>query len=187
MLIPSGIDIETAGHHPRDSSSLGSLRARVKINLLSIVEDAEDRQAAYDEFERWVATVRDPACEASEGVRIIGSRELKAEASYEIAPLPDGRYALKFDFSYLSGDGRGHGSPWEAYDSRETSVTTFLDAARRYFRQPIQGFEFQDDVADGYKSQREAQKKMQALLEGDGLFGFMEPEPATVGSDPSED
>ena len=187
MLIPSGIDIETAGHHPRDSSSLGSLRARVKIDLLSIVEDAEDRHAVHDEFDRWVATVRDPASEASEGIRIIGSRELKAEAFYEIASLPDGRYALTFGFSYLSGDGRGHGSPWNAYDGRESCVATFLDAARRYFSQPIHGVEDQDDVTYGYKSQREAQKKMQALLEGDGLFGFMEPEPATVGSDPSED
>ena len=183
MFIPSVIEraIESFRRPP---SVLDPMCIGFNMDILSIVEDAEESHAALEEFDRWVATVRDPASKSTEGVRTIGSRKMKAEASYEIAPLADGRFAMKSTLSYWSGNCHGHGSPWDAYDTREQCVTAFLEAARLHFNRPIHGPEHQD-VADGYRSQRQAQAKMQKLLEADGLFGFMEPEPviAEEGSD----
>ncbi len=126
-------------------------------------EEFEQRRREFDE---WVKNVRDPATKATEGVRTIGSRKIHAEASYQIAPLPDGRFALKFSLEFHTGDTHGHGSPWQAYDTREECVEAFLEAARKHFR-PRQG----------KGTQVEAQRHMLALLTDTGLFGFTEPEP----------
>ena len=129
MLIPSTLT-EISPLPAPAASLLYSLRIQVNDKLLSVVERAENWHTICDDFDRWVATVRDPAIEANEGVRTVGSRAIGAEASYEIAPLPDGRYALTFDLWYATGNCSGYGSPWEVYDTRESCVEAFLDAAR---------------------------------------------------------
>ena len=185
MFIPSISEREIEKFR-RASSVLDPVCIGVHMDVLSIIEDAEERYEIHEEFDDWVAAVRDPASRATEGVRTIGSRKMKAEAQYEIAPLPDGRFAVIFNFAYHCGTCHGHGSTWTAYDTREQCVDAFLTAARFHFNLPSHGSHYQEE-GDGLKSQREAQTKMQKLLEGDGLFGFMEPEPAKVESDPDEE
>ena len=57
-----------------------------------------------------MSEVRDPATKASEGVRTIRVRD--AEAEYEMAPLPDGRWAVKVRVAYEKGNCAGIGTPW---------------------------------------------------------------------------
>lgn len=136
--------------------------------------DAQDTEALSDDdrldsFHEWARTVRDPARQASEGIRRLITANRKASAEYEIAPLPDQRYALHFRLSYHSGTMSGHGSPWEAYENREGCVDAFLAAAQRHFGREIN----EHDIC---VSQQEARRQMMVLLKG-GLFGFVEPEP----------
>ena len=124
------------------------------------------QSAERSEFDTWVQTVRDPAEQASEGVRFLQTANGKATAEYEIAALPDGRYALSMHLEYHSGDCAGHGTPWQAFPTREECVQAFVEAAKRHFESRV-------ILA---ASQAEAQAQMTRLLEGEGLFGFMEPE-----------
>ena len=169
----------------REPSILDPLRIGVNMDIMSIVEDAEDSNEIDERFDEWVATVRDPALKSTEGVRTIGSRKLKVEANYEIAPLPDGSFAVTFDFSYHCGNCHGHSIPWMEYETRDQCVEAFLDAARQHFDQPIHSSQYQEE-GDGLKSQRQTQATMQGLLAGNGLFGFMEPEPVKIEEDPGE-
>ena len=84
------------------------------------------------EFDRWVAEVRDPAKAASEGVRTLKVKD--AEASYEVAQLTGGRWALRFKCEYRTGDVSSFGTPWRAFATREECVAHFLAEARRHFR-----------------------------------------------------
>jgi hypothetical protein len=127
-------------------------------------DEWEHRHAAH---ETWVQTVRDPADAATEGVRRIMVRNALAE--YEVAPLPDGRWALQYRLEYQTGDCFGHSSPWGAYVSREACVAAFLEAAQEHFRARLIG------VANGVKTQEVARAEMLDRLRIDGLFGFIEP------------
>jgi len=127
-------------------------------------DDLATRQA---EFEKWVREVRDPAGAASEGMRRIVVRNALAE--YAVAPLPDGRWALRYGLEYHSGDYGGCCTPWTVHPTREHCVAAFLEAARRHFGARLAG------VAEGVTTQESAQKAMLQELRGDGLFGFVEP------------
>ena len=125
-----------------------------------------ERQAA---FHLWIETVREPAQRQSEGVRELIVLNRAATASYEIAPLPNERWAVTVRCEYLCGHGQGAGVPWTEFPSRDDCVEFFLNTTRHHFGQQI-GF-------DGSDLQRKAQVEMNRLLKG-GLFGFIEPTPS---------
>lgn len=130
----------------------------------AITEDLNDRRR---QFEEWTATVREPAQEASEGVRSLLSKDRGASAEYEIASLPSGRWALRTDLRYHVGDLRGNTTPWTEYESREDCVDQFVDRARKFFSAEIN--------AGDSDSQRHARYEMLKHFEK-GLFGFVEPD-----------
>ncbi len=84
-------------------------------------------------FEAWKRDVRDPAGRSTEGVRRVGSRDGKAVAEYEIAPLPDGRWAVRLTCQFRTGDCSGIGIPWSDFATREECVALFLSFARQHF------------------------------------------------------
>lgn len=124
------------------------------------------RQAA---FQAWVEKVRDPAREHSEGLRELIVLNGAAAADYEVAPLPNGRWAVTVHCSYHCGHFHGTGIPWTAFDSRKACIEFFLTTARRHFGYAI--------GPDGSDLQRRAQAEMARVLQG-GLFGFIEPLPS---------
>ena len=126
----------------------------------------EERKAA---FRLWVATVRDPAQANTEGTRKLSVIHGAATADYEIAPLPNGRWAVTVDCCYHCGNFCGIGTPWTEFASREECVESFLETARNHFGQK------QDLHA--LSLQKQAQLKMKRLLSS-GLFGFIEPTPS---------
>ena len=125
-----------------------------------------ERQAA---FQSWIATVRDPAQRQSEGVRELIVLNRAATASYEIAPLPNERWAVTVRCEYHCGHCHGAGVPWTDFLSRDECIEFFLNTARHHFGQSI--------GCDGSDLQRKALVEMNRLLKG-GLFGFIEPTPS---------
>ena len=123
-------------------------------------------KAQHEEHDKWVRDVRDPAIENSEGLRVIEVDGASAE--YEIAQLPDGRYAISSSLCYDCGDYHGSGSPWSALESREACLEAFMNRARSHFSEKLPD----GSVTD---KQQQAQKVMSQALDG-GLFGFIEPE-----------
>ncbi|APZ94527.1 hypothetical protein [Fuerstiella marisgermanici] len=121
------------------------------------------------EFEVWATTVRDPATRAAEGIRRITSKNCKAVAEYNIAPLTDGRWAVRIRCEYRCGDFSGTGSPWDDFPTRQSCVDAFLSQARRHFGQPLCG-----SVAN--ELQRRTRQQMLQQLTENGLFGFIEPD-----------
>jgi len=124
-----------------------------------------DRQA---DFEHWVRNVREPARNSTEGRRRLSVHG--AEAEYEIAPLPGGRWAVRMRIGYLCGNGSGRSSPWTEYPHRDQCVASFLDSATRHFTAELSG---RDTVVNA--AQRRARRDMLVALTG-GLFGFIEPD-----------
>ena len=125
-------------------------------------------------FRAWVHQVRDPAEQASEGVRRLDCRGASAE--YEIASLSNGKYALKYSLAYRCGDYWSRSTPWSEFESRESCIEAFLAAARGHFR--ITSCEDNRGVDDRLtSSQKVARSKMQELLSSSELFGFIEPAP----------
>ena len=120
-------------------------------------------------FREWTEAVRDPANETTEGIRRLITANQKATAEYEIASLPDGRFAARWRLSYHSGNMSGHGSPWSPHPDRQACVDAFLTAARRHSGIEIREHKIND-------SQHQARAQMLKLLKGN-LFGFIEPEP----------
>lgn len=125
---------------------------------------AERRQ----EFEEWVRTVRDPATNLSEGVRILEAQNGRATAEYEIAQISVETWAIRINLMFHCGDHRGLGIPWVTFPDRDQCLAHFLQMARRHFSVPQEGFHSD--------AQRSAQQEMSLLLV-DGLFGFSEPAP----------
>ena len=125
-----------------------------------------ERQVA---FHLWIETVRDPAQRQSEGVRELIVLNRAATASYEIAPLPNERWAVTVRCEYHCGHCHGAGVPWTDYSSRDECIEFFLNTARHHFGQAV--------GHDGSDQQRNAQAEMNRLLKG-GLFGFIEPTPS---------
>jgi hypothetical protein len=128
------------------------------------MENAPSELNVHHQHDRWVTEVRDPANAASEGIRRIVASNNQASAEYEIAPLPDGRYALIVRLEYPGFSGSSTG--WSAFPSRDVCIDRFLYVARRYFESEPTGC-----ASAGHK---QAQVEMRELLAG-GLFGFEEP------------
>ncbi len=129
--------------------------------------------ALYEKHERWITEVRDPAILASEGVRRIEVRNASAE--YEIAHLPDGQWAMHTNLAFRAGDYEGSAMPWQTFSTREECVDTFLRRARKHFSRQIRD---RDNEGESLSSQKKAGVEMMKRLDGDGLFGFIEPDPA---------
>ncbi len=110
----------------------------------------------------WMRDVRDPAEKASEGRRSLNAGG--ATASYRIAQLPSGQWAVCIETSIEFVGGMQ--IPWRIFPSREECVGYFVEQAKRFF-------EMQTRVK---KQQRTYRDKMISLLQAD-LFGFREPEP----------
>ena len=134
--------------------------------LVLETESLAERQAV---FQLWTEMVRDPAQRQSEGVRELIVLNRAATASYEIAPLPNERWAITVGCEYRCGHCHGAGVPWTDYSSRDECIEFFLNTARHHFGQSI--------GCDGSDLQRKAQAEMNRLLTG-GLFGFIEPIPS---------
>ena len=115
------------------------------------------------ELKRWMDDVRDPADAATEGIRTIQMRD--AEADYEVAPLPDGRWAVKVRASYAKGNCASLGTPWRAFDTREECLAYFLETARGHFAEKA--------TAGRVFGQEAAARQMTSLLSG----YFREPVP----------
>lgn len=117
-------------------------------------------ERSHDE---WATTIRDPAEAADEGERIVATRNRRATARYNIAPLPDGHFAITTGCEFVGF--AGSYSIWEAFETREACIAHILSSARRFF-----GREIEDS---GHRSARD---EMLELLSADSLFGFVEPE-----------
>lgn len=135
-------------------------------SLNDSIGSLDDRRAS---FEEWVRTVREPAARASEGRRTLVATNGGAYGEYEIAPLPDGRFAIRFILQYDSGNMATHACPWTAYASRDDCLTIFTEAAHRHFTA---------ELVEMTCSARQRMARTQTLdvLSG-GLFGFVEPNP----------
>lgn len=107
------------------------------------------------EHQEWCETILDPAFASSEGIRRI--EEGPASVEYEIAPLPDGRWAVRYECSHGIA---GIHCPWGPYPTREAALDAFLTAGRAWFAREAIG--------------KEIKAKMLRALSG-GLFGFIEP------------
>ncbi|MCA9078466.1 MAG: hypothetical protein KDA93_25790 [Planctomycetaceae bacterium] len=122
------------------------------------------------EFECWCRAVRDPAHEHTEGRRILTPKNGKAMLAYEVAPLPNGEWAVTWEHRFQCGSHWGAGHPWTVRPTREACIDLMLQAARKMF-----AAERLDKVM------RPVANEMLHLL-GDGLFGFAEPEPTEEGN-----
>ncbi|MCA9073717.1 MAG: hypothetical protein KDA93_01700 [Planctomycetaceae bacterium] len=128
------------------------------------MDSFDDRMA---EHERWCHEVRDPAQQNSEGSRIVMPANGKALVEYEVAPLPNGEWAVRWAHRFLCGDVCGAGHPWTVHPTRDDCIELVLQTSRKMFS------------ANGLdKVQIPIAREMLHLL-GDGLFGFNEPEPQT--------
>lgn len=123
----------------------------------------------------WERNVRDPAANANEGQRTIRAG-MEADASYEIAPLPDGTWAVRVVCRYLCGDNHGVTIPWRVQESREACLAFFLEQARFHFSLTIRG---------SSSVQHKVQKKMLALLQEGRLF--IEPQVETRRQETSKE
>ena len=125
----------------------------------------EDR---IKDHEEWVEAVRDPAYENSEGLRILRAGNGKATAEYEIAQLPNDRWAIRISLSYHSGNMEGVTNPWSDQDSRKDCLDQFESQTKEFFQKPID--------SGGNDLQRHARTEMLKHF-SNSLFGFIEPEP----------
>jgi len=158
-------DIEQQCDSPKEHSSEEPAAS-------AITGDLDER---IQQHEEWAATVRDPAKEASEGIRTLQTKERGASAEYEIALLPSGRWALRTDLRYHVGDMRGNTTPWAEYASREECVDQFVDRTKKFFNTNID--------AGGSDPQRHARNEMLKHFEK-SLFGFVEPDAVPQEKDP---
>ncbi|MEZ6136996.1 MAG: hypothetical protein R3C53_19040 [Pirellulaceae bacterium] len=104
-----------------------------------------------------------------EGLRTIRCPQGRATAAYHVAHLRDGRCILRMEAEYGCGNFSGQAIPWQIYANRDACIHSFLAMARKHF-----SHEHRCSVAT--PAQREAGLWMLEQL-GDGLFGFLEPEP----------
>jgi hypothetical protein len=121
-------------------------------------------------WEEWEQTVRKPAERAqSEGRRRLDCGAALAE--YEIRPLPDGRFVVRLTCRMEFGSGMS--CPWRVFPTREEAVGFFREQALGFFQRE----------GKLRKDREQARRKIIGLLQGDGLFGFEEPEPETLTPD----
>ncbi len=121
----------------------------------------------HADFNEWREFVRDPANKLSEGERWIRSKDGKTTICYEIAPLSESRFAVRYQMTYGSGNMSGRSSPWSVYATRQDCIDVLLKDARCHF-----GRELVDSNCNA--NQQLARNQMLELLES-GLFGFIEP------------
>ena len=121
------------------------------------------------EFALWKLKVRDPAHNNSEGVRRIECDGATAE--YEIAPLPNGKWAVRMSINYSCGNCWGRSSPWSVFPTRRDCVDSFLNAARTHFKREFH-------PADSCTSEKQRRVRLEMIERlSDSLFGFIEPSP----------
>ena len=126
-------------------------------------DSLEERQLA---FRQWVENVRNPAQVNTEGSRELVVLHRAATAEYQVASLPNGRWAVTVHCSYHCGNCHGVGVPWTDFSKREECLEFFLMTARHHFKSRLD--------FDGSDLQKLAQNEMRREL-SDGLFGFVEP------------
>ena len=130
---------------------------------LSVVISPEKQR--LESHQQWCREVRDAADTSTEGRRSIASSNGQARLEYELAPLPNGAWAVRWSAQYDCGTLRRCSSPWNEVESRDTGLQRVLQEARMFFSneqiEPVQ---------------QPLRREMLSLL-GDGLFGFIEPEP----------
>ena len=119
-------------------------------------------EARDDYWDEWMRTVRDPADAASEGKRTLTSGD--AEASYDVSPLPDGRWAVRCKCVGVGGTS-GMSAPWRAFPTREEAVAYFVEITRQFFGEAM--------AVKGVRDK--ARRQMLKLLDGQTLFGWPEP------------
>jgi hypothetical protein len=111
----------------------------------------------------WMRDVRNPAEKAAEGRRTLQAGG--ATASYRIAALPDGTWAIHINTELEMVSGMS--IPWRVLPTREEAIAYFLEQARQFF-------EREKTLKKGLAQNR---KKILELLSGSGdLFGFTEPD-----------
>ncbi len=142
---------------PGDSRTGGSSSA-----LQETIEPLSERMAEHD---RWCHEVRDPAEKHSEGSRIVTPANGKALVEYEVAPLPNGEWAVHWAHRFLCGDVSGAGHPWTVRPTRDDCIELVLQTSRKMF-----------SAKHLDKVQIPIAREMLHLL-GEGLFGFHEPQP----------
>lgn len=132
--------------------------------------EAKEVDGRRREFLQWASEVRDPAMQTSEGERTVITDSAGAIAAYDIAQLPSGLWAVTVHCQYRCGDCSGLGVPWTTRASRDECLQFFLQVVRRHFRK--------SRTLHDAPRQAQAQRDMELLLNGHGLFGFIEPEPS---------
>ncbi len=131
--------------------------------------DIDDELAKRQfDFQEWREVVLDPANKLSEGERWIRSKDGKTTICYEIAPLSELGFAVRYQMTYGGGTMSGRASPWSVYANRQECIDIVLTAAKCHF-----GRELVDSNCNA--TQQEARNQMLELLES-GLFGFIEPD-----------
>ncbi len=167
VLTPS---METLTVEWSDLLPAGSQTGPSSSALQDTIEPLSARMA---EHERWCHEVRDPARLHSEGQRVIRPANAKAVVEYEIAPLPNGDWAVTWRHSFRCGNSRGAGHPWTTRPTRDDCIKLVLNTSRKMF-----------SANSLDKVQVPVAREMLHLL-GEGLFGFHEPEPI-VEFDPND-
>jgi len=99
--------------------------------------------------------------------RIVAAGPRGAECEYEIASLPDGRYAMRYDFRFPGFAGSSSG--WHGYDSREQCVAIFRSIVLSHCGENQGGCMT--------KANKAAVPILKSIFDPNDLFGFQEPEP----------
>lgn len=116
-------------------------------------------------FRYWRRFVCHEARKVCEGKRWIRVKD--AEAFYQVAALPGGRMAFRKSMELGCGSHHSSSSPWELVKSREEGIEKFRASVR---------WHFQHHARDDARSTK-AKNEMLAVVDGEGLFGWVEPQP----------
>jgi len=167
-VVPLGDEVTTLTGPPSliraaQHMSAAALESGASEELAEDDDGAGEGRGLHGEpsFAAWAANVRDPASKATEGVRAFESVKGKqaaksARAEYEVAPLPDGRWAIRDRFQWSPANGSS--SPWIAHPSRADAVESFRREALRFFG---------GDARDGQPGWKKQQAAMLEMLKGD--------------------
>jgi hypothetical protein len=109
--------------------------------------------------EEWIEQIQTPADRAAEPPRTIDCGP--ATAAYQTAPLPDGRYAIRFSCQMRAGAGMT--VPWRVFPTREGCLS--------YFRSEVAAHFEREGTLE--KGREQARRQMMGLLTS--MF-FEEPE-----------
>lgn len=118
---------------PNEDERYATMQAMAELSPDSPGDNAAPTPAT--DLGAWVREVRDPATAAAEPEQTIKAGA--ATVCYTLAPLPDGRWAMKYGFS-IAGAGvgcGGSGTPWETMPGRQECLDAIHSAARGFFRE----------------------------------------------------